>query len=75
LKQRPQIGLFADDPHHPSPAGTYLAACAFYTVIYGRPEGLPPTVKELKAADTSVLQKQAFAAVQGDSVTKPAKAP
>lgn len=76
LKQHPEIGLFANDHHHPSPAGTYLAACAFYTVTYGRsPEGLPSTVKDLKAADTGVLQKQAFVAVEGGSVSKPAAVP
>jgi len=68
--------LFAGDHHHLSPAGTYLTACAFYAVIDGSsPEGLPSTVKELKAADASVLQKAAFAAVHGDSVTKPAAIP
>lgn len=66
LKAHPDIGLFANDKHHPSPAGTYLAACAFYAVIYGRtPEGLPNTAKDLKDTDAGLLQKQALAAVQG----------
>lgn len=66
LKKHPEIGLFAKDNHHPSPAGSYLAACAFYAVMYGRsPGGLPSIVKDLKDADAALLQKQAFAAVQG----------
>lgn len=33
--------LVADDGYHPSPAGTYLAACVFYATIFGAdPRGL-----------------------------------
>jgi hypothetical protein len=39
--QNPDLTLWQDDGSHPSPAGTYLAACAFYTALYGRsPVGL-----------------------------------
>jgi len=66
LKEHPEIGLFANDKHHPSPAGTYLVACTFYASLYGRsPEGLPCAVKDLKDAAAGMLQKEAFAAVQG----------
>lgn len=76
LKAHPAIGLFAKDNHHPSPAGTYLAACAFYAVIYGRsPEGLPATVKDLKDTDTGALQKQANAAAQGNPADIPVNKP
>jgi hypothetical protein len=44
-KQRPDIGLFADDGSHPSPAGTYLAACTFFAVVFDKdPTGLPASV-------------------------------
>jgi hypothetical protein len=39
--QFPQINLWQADGSHPSAAGTYLAACVFYTVIFGEsPEKL-----------------------------------
>jgi hypothetical protein len=40
-RQHPEIVLWQDDGSHPSTAGTYLAACVFYTAIFRRsPEGL-----------------------------------
>lgn len=40
-KEAPQIELFVEDHRHPSAAGTYLSACAFFSVLRGRsPEGL-----------------------------------
>ena len=40
-RQHPEIALYGDD-RHPSQAGTYLAACLFYSKIFGRsPVGLP----------------------------------
>jgi hypothetical protein len=33
-RQHPEIGLWQDDGSHPSPAGTYLAACVFYAAIF-----------------------------------------
>jgi hypothetical protein len=50
LSLRPTIGLWAWDGGHPSPRGSYLAACVFYGALTGRnPErsaftaGLPPS--------------------------------
>ncbi len=44
--EHPEIGLFAGDGSHPSPAGTYLAACTFLATLLERsPEGLPRTVE------------------------------
>jgi len=34
--KHPDIQLYASDGSHPSLAGTYAAACAFYTMIFGR---------------------------------------
>ena len=33
---RPDINLYAGDGSHPSPEGTYLAACTFFTVLTGQ---------------------------------------
>jgi hypothetical protein len=39
------IELFQPDGSHPSPAGTYLAACTFFAALFDRsPLGLPATV-------------------------------
>jgi hypothetical protein len=40
-RERPDIALHTDDDRHPSLAGTYLAACVFYSVLQGdSPEGI-----------------------------------
>lgn len=37
----PEIDLYTPDDYHPSPCGTYLAACLFYTAVTGNfPENL-----------------------------------
>ncbi len=42
----PAIELFASDGSHPSPAGTYLAACTLFAAIFDRdPKGLPSVIK------------------------------
>lgn len=43
-KLYPEIELWDEDKTHPSPAGTYLAACVLYRVLYDQsPEGLSYT--------------------------------
>ena len=45
LKGRPDLELYQSDGSHPSPAGSYIGACAFYAVLYGKsPVGLPGKV-------------------------------
>lgn len=51
LTRRPQLDLWAGDGTHPSRAGSYLAACVFYSVLtrrspVGNPfvDGLPPAL-------------------------------
>lgn len=40
-RESPGIKLYSEDGVHPSPAGTYLAACVFYVTFYGKsPVGL-----------------------------------
>ncbi|MEM7417371.1 MAG: hypothetical protein AAF389_17905 [Gemmatimonadota bacterium] len=44
-KDHPEIRLFHPDGSHPSPAGTYLAACVFYAVLTGHdPTGAPTEI-------------------------------
>ena len=46
VELRPDLELYAEDMSHPSPAGTYLAACVFYNIITGEdPMDLPHRVK------------------------------
>lgn len=41
LKARPSFELHVADKSHPTPAGSYLAACVFYATLFGKsPEGL-----------------------------------
>lgn len=45
LKKHPGLGLHSEDKSHPTPAGTYLAACVFYVTLYGQsPEGLASVI-------------------------------
>jgi hypothetical protein len=44
-EQHKGIELFVEDGSHPSPAGSYLAACTFFSAIFDRtPVGLPATI-------------------------------
>lgn len=53
--------LFVDN-RHPTPAGTYLAACSFYAVLFGTdPAGLPG---DPAAGDSQELQRLAWAAAR-----------
>lgn len=45
LKARPNLELHVADKSHPTPAGSYLAACVFYATLFGKsPEGLAARV-------------------------------
>ena len=57
----PEIELFNGDGSHPTPAGTYLAACVFYGRIFGNsPVGIAPPGG---IAEPEVLQAAADAAL------------
>jgi len=48
-RRAPAIEFFHDDGSHPLPAGSYLAACVFYAVLYDRtPVGLPGYIYRTK---------------------------
>lgn len=60
LKARPDLDLYAPDGVHPSRAGTYLAACVFYTKLYKEsPVGLRYKMG-LSEEDATFLQKTAY---------------
>lgn len=71
-KSQRGLELFADAGGHPTRAGTYIAACAFYAAIYDRsPEGLPASVTTPGGTTVSVppataaeIQKQAWSALK-----------
>ena len=53
------------DQKHPSPTGTYLAACVFYATLYGKsPEGLPGSIGGLTDQEARRLQFVAWKTVQ-----------
>jgi len=78
IEQRPGFKLHMDDRSHPTPAGTYLAACVFYAALTGdSPEGLPATVTTangktigLDPADAKLLQRAAALASSNAAPSK-----
>ena len=67
LAANPDRGLHGPDMSHPSRKGTYLTACVFYAVLYGKsPEGLPGDVAKLSDAEAKALQAIAWKAVRGE---------
>jgi hypothetical protein len=68
-RQYPDIDLWQADGSHPSRNGTYLAACVFYSAIFGEsPEGLTYTAR-LPAATAQALQYIAARVVLDDPGT------
>ena len=71
----PDFDLYHRDGRHASPAGSYLAACVFYSVLFDTsPEGLPGTFAYkkknrlgLKKDQALLLQKAAWETVSGIS--------
>lgn len=63
LQENPKFVLHYDDGSHPSPAGSYLAACVFYALLFSStPEGLSHA--NLSAADAAFLQRIAWKTAQ-----------
>ncbi len=71
---RSDLLLYSKDKSHPSPAGTYLAACVFHAVLHGKsPAGLPSKITtadnarplaDLAEKDAAFLQRIAWETVQ-----------
>ena len=77
LKVRPTLQIYHADGSHPNPVGSYIAACVFYSVFYGKsPAGLSRTlytvkrdgshvkVGELSEGDAKFIQSIAWQSVQ-----------
>lgn len=58
----PEVDLYTEDDYHPSPAGTYLAACLFYMALTGKSCEELPVINELDE-DTAAILKAAAKAV------------
>ena len=67
----PDLGLYHPDGRHASPAGSYLTACVFYSVLFNSsPEGLPGGFNyrgkqrlDLKTDQALLLQRVAWETV------------
>ena len=58
-RNNPQLKLWQEDGSHPNPAGTYLAACVFYSVFFQQsPEGLA-FHSDLSDDEAALIQKTA----------------
>jgi hypothetical protein len=65
LKENPKWALHAEDGSHPTKTGTYLAACVFYSTLYGKsPEGLPGKPGDVSDTEAKRLQAIAWEAVR-----------
>ncbi len=64
----PSIGLYQPDESHPSVAGSYAAACCFYSVIFKKNPLLITYNASLNAADAAFI-RTAAKAVAFDSLT------
>ena len=61
LSQHPQPVLHEQDQSHPTLAGSYLAACAFFAALFGEnPVGIGSELKGLTQAEAELLQKCAW---------------
>ena len=52
----PFINLYSSDSSHPSLAGSYATACAFYTMIYKKDPSLITWDSSLPAADANTIR-------------------
>jgi len=64
LEKRPSLILHFKDHMHPSPAGTYLAACTFFAALYGASPVGNPYVADLDPEVARYLQGIAWDTVQ-----------
>ena len=62
LRNHPSPVLHDKDGSHPSLAGSYLAACVFFAVLFGAsPVGIASNLKGLSPAEERVVQETAWA--------------
>jgi len=65
LGARPDLSLWQADGSHPTVAGTYLAACTFYELLFARSPAGNPFTAGLAPGDAAALQRIAESAVAG----------
>ncbi len=65
----PSIELYSPDESHPSVAGTYAAACSFYSTFFRKDPGLVPFNSALPALEAQTIRNAAKVVVF-DSLTK-----
>lgn len=58
-ENHPSIDLYSSDGSHPSLAGSYAAACAFYTMIYKKDPSLITWNSSLPTADANTIKMAA----------------
>jgi hypothetical protein len=64
LRQHKSPVLHDKDQSHPTLAGSYLAACVFFAMLFGEsPVGIASDLKGLTQAEAELLQKTAWATV------------
>lgn len=61
-KETGRIALYQRDHSHPTPAGSYAAACVFYSVLYGKPVARNPNGSN--SAEANLVHRAAWEAVQ-----------
>jgi hypothetical protein len=65
LARNPNLGLYAADKRHPSPAGTYLGAATIFAAIMRQsPEGSPVAMPGIDQDTARLLQSVAWQTVQ-----------
>ena len=60
-EEYPEIDLYTEDDYHPSPCGTYLAACLFYQAITGNSSetlGIPDSISEKQGTALRTIAAQ-----------------
>jgi hypothetical protein len=64
ISKHSQPALHDKDQSHPTLAGSYLAACVFFAVLFSEsPAGITSDLKGLTQAEAELLQKTAWAAL------------
>jgi hypothetical protein len=65
ISKQPELNLYAPDKRHPSPAGTYLAACTTFAALTGRSPVGNAYLAGIDEQTAHLLQTVAWETVQG----------
>jgi hypothetical protein len=64
----PSVNLYQPDDSHPTPEGTYLAACCFYTTLFRKDPSFITYNSSISSSDASII-RSAVKAVVYDSLS------